>query len=316
MKLKRKITMAAVFTVYFLIAWTTGAFAWCGYEGSKMKRDKNLSYADVHYSDTKQWAMEVGFNTDEAEVIARACNDVDMSREFFNKKLHLGTGFTFGSTFKTADRADPRIRAADDYLARAKSAASKITGTGSSEAAQRKMALTYLGKGLHSLQDFYAHMNAAGAGDPKYGSNPLDLFTHGEGNKVVDVVVNTTYKNNRPVYQTEKFKLDNLYDATNIDFYPVAGSKHPVWIKRASKSGNQRWVATENATKEYLSEYLKAANSGEVSGDNGFVEKRFLLLGWGIGLAGAALLAGAISLARTALKLCIKGGFHERGENC
>jgi hypothetical protein len=172
----------------------------------------------------------------------------------------LGDHFEIETTYKTASREDCRIKHADDEMRLAVEIMRSIPGDYSAGSEKlRKSALQHLGKGLHPLQDYYAHMNA--------GVNHrfevfIAPFFHGE--LFVGV----------PLYD-ESFqiimpnaKLERMFDDIHMDYIAteqnINGKKIPFkgWIKRTSPSNNTRLEATKMATEEYFREFCKQTENG------------------------------------------------------
>jgi hypothetical protein len=110
---------------------------------------------EVHLHRNKEWCQSAGFNKQEAEIIARNCEEVDHGHtdpvKHFNNKEAQGWHFNInkGEDSKSAgDAGDSRIIHAIDCLQKA--LAKKKDN-------KAEAALGTLGRGLHSLQDTFSH---------------------------------------------------------------------------------------------------------------------------------------------------------------
>lgn len=255
--MKRVIAVALCIVV--LLTFVTGsALAWCGYNAVTIAKyyttPIQLDFRNVHYGDTYQWARDMGFKANEAQIIASACADVDNPMTLFTEKSwHLGTKWVLGATFHSANPNDERIQHVNYFMACAKDAISKVPGLSVQDASQQRiLALTYLGNGLHALQDYYAHMNA-GKNAPSSGNKWLEAFHHGETGVKVDVY-KYDYRNKIQKYN-KQFALESLLDSTSADYASPTANESPRWIIRPCYK-NSRWLSTRQATYDYLKEYL------------------------------------------------------------
>jgi len=267
--MRSKLLGISLLTVILTISTAAPALAWCGGNISKYaktceallsKPRPGLSYRDVHYKDTLQWAKDKGFgktkvtvkgkSKTQAQLIAESCQNVDsLGTLFFDKTWHLGTEYQRGTTWATAKNLnDVRIQHAKDCMASAKDAISKVPGLDAEAAnAQRIQALTYLGNGLHALQDYYAHMIAGYYDTSTADKSFWEACHHGEIGHKTDV-----WKGTKKYKQVPK---ECLYDSTSADLV-LDEFGEPYW-EITSYDKNSRWLVTKQATYDYLDEFLQ-----------------------------------------------------------
>ena len=114
---------------------------------------------------TFKWAIDAGFNESQAEIIAKACNNVDslvsLTNPVFGQEYHFNTNRNKGGASGTP--GDSRIQLSEMHLQKAIDykiqAYTKLIYEGDGYGAKRLMELSLkeLGKGLHPLQDVSAH---------------------------------------------------------------------------------------------------------------------------------------------------------------
>jgi RHS repeat-associated protein len=128
---------------------------------------------DVHKDKTAEWAMQAGFTGEDAEIIGRANNNVDFFLSITNpifgdQSWHFNTGNkpeTYPTISNSGKTNDTRIIHMEEQLEIA---------IGLLEKGNYKGALKAFGKGLHVLQDVYAH-------DDKYVGRLLGRWSHWPG---------------------------------------------------------------------------------------------------------------------------------------
>jgi len=211
--------------------------------------------ADVHRGKTKSWSMEVGFREDDAETIGYWDNGVDSDQDPF----YLDEGnWSWHFNRNSESEEDSRLAHARESLAKAKKACS---GTSWSEN-QPDLALTYLGQGLHPLQDWVAHgdFNSFAATPnmstvPGWNLSAKYSYAHnaqtnqaGMGwSTVDDTNFDSTGPNGRPVRSVMTQVGTSSYG-------------DPLFMAPFQK-GHQRLDLTESLTKAYLKEFLDFVRS-------------------------------------------------------
>lgn len=216
-----------ILMLLFLVSSNTSAFAWNG-------SNKYGTVQDVHLNNTCWWAIELGFSQKDATNIAKYCDGVDFGPRYLDKTWHLDR------RIDTGDSIDTRLKHANEEMDQAKLAISKIPGLGVAAAnRQRNEAAEHLGRGIHALQDIYAHMDA-GDYKPWYA---FRVYEHGMKGVFVDAKdMDGTIK---------KLDVEYLYDDVLWDYTPDEG-----WHKHLTKEANSRWIKTKEATQNYLYEFL------------------------------------------------------------
>jgi len=289
MRTKVRLTFILGLVTMFLSMFCGSAAAW---HGSADNETPN----DVHNGCTFYWAKQMGFNVEEATTIYQATDsvDTDLLGKFSEKDWHLGSKWEITTSpdqiekptsdpltwrlkepapFKTytlADRNDSRIQHADQELEVAKLYISKVPYlSGADQSAARHSALVHLGVGLHALQDYYAHMNA-GANS----TDSFDLYHHGESGRLVEVYdSNYNYLETTWLDGENKWSLSPtpLYDDVLYDYvktYKSDGTLFEGWVKRSSREENSRFIATQQATYDYLYKFLTFGYGNIYDGSN------------------------------------------------
>ena len=165
----------------------------------------------VHYDDTKSWAENFFngvFSEEDAEIIASADNGVDSIFSLTNP-IWGDQSWHFDRDWGTADS---RKTHSEDEMKKAKD---------SLKNGDREESLEHLGKGLHALQDIYAHMD--------YGldQSPRIIVPH-----------------------------PSKYDDLSWDYDDKQGwHQHLTKKGYADKESNSRYIKTDNATFDYLLEF-------------------------------------------------------------
>lgn len=225
--MKKKALVLPLLTLLLILVISTPAFAWYG----------SLKYAtiqDVHLTDTYWWAREIGFNDNDAKIISKSDDGVDMGRRFYDKTWHLDR------REDTGDAVDTRNKHANEEMAAAESYIRLVPGSGTRKAQYlREQADEHLGRGLHSIQDLYAHMDA-GVGKKISWDKP---GSHGMEGVMVDV--------KELDGSVVKEEVELLYDDVLWDYTPEEG-----WHRHKIKEESTRWQNTKKATKEYLYQFL------------------------------------------------------------
>lgn len=225
MRVKRWLILSLMVLLTF--CFNTSAFAWYG-------SGQYATVQDVHLTDTYWWARGLGFTDSEAKRIAKHDDGLDASLRFFDKTWHLDR-----SSF-TGDTIDTRQKHADEEMAKAKYYISLVPGSGYYKAQYyRSQAQEHLGRGVHAVQDTYAHMDA-GAGKTIPYNMPI---SHGMAGVMVDAAeVDGTIS---------QLPVETLYDDVLWDYTPDEG-----WHKHTTKEESLRWTQTKAASEKYLYDFL------------------------------------------------------------
>lgn len=220
---------------------------------------KYLTYEGVHYDKTLAWALDEGFSKEVSQLIAESCYDVDSGQSFSDKNWHLGKSWfaemdswtkikewVYAKPAKINLSQETRINFALLYMKHAKDCVDRINNNISGEEKEKllNLAYTYIGNGLHPLQDYFAHMNA--------GSQPSNLkwledVHHGEQGRIADLYM--TSSSTQIKSDKVSIPMELLYDATNVDF------KDNKWYLVENSGANTRMQKTDRATREYLREF-------------------------------------------------------------
>lgn len=225
----KRIVLILVLILAFIATIFTPAYAWYG-------SAKYATPNDVHLTQTYWWAKEMGFDDKSAAAISKECDQVDFGWRILDKTWHLDR------SFETGDTMDTRLKHANDEMQMAKDIMAQVPGKNIYMAAYlRKQACEHLGRGLHSMQDYYGHMDA-GVGKKvthrmfrgsHHGMNGVYVPLRSENGEVTNVLV------------------DYLYDDVCYDYTVDEG-----WHRHASKEECSRWINTRDKSKGYLYEFL------------------------------------------------------------
>lgn len=118
---------------------------------------KEIHDRSQEFGGTYQWALNMGFSLEQADIIAKACNGVDWNifatDPFFGQSYHFNTN---------PGGIDSRITMAEIHYNQVESywqQALECRNNGNDEAAcyYEYLSLLQLGMSLHPIQDTYAH---------------------------------------------------------------------------------------------------------------------------------------------------------------
>jgi|GEM_PF-3661686 len=211
--MKKKLLILGVLMAVILIS--APALGWNG----------SIKYGtpnDVHLTQTYWWAKDVGFDDKSAGIISTECDQVDLGWRFWDKTWHLDR------RIDTGGKVDTRLKHADEEKQIAKDLISQVPGKNLKTATRlRKQVDEHLGRGVHAIQDYYAHMDAGA------DVNMYNLARSGSSHGVNDAFI------------------DSHYDDVLWDYTPTEG-----WHKHASKEESTRWICTMYASKVYLYDFL------------------------------------------------------------
>ncbi|NLY74294.1 MAG: hypothetical protein GX075_03230 [Firmicutes bacterium] len=165
--------------------------------------DSRIHYGSEEYGGTKEWAQEVGFDPDEAEKIASACNAVDYDLGtnplplIGDQSYHFNTNNPNPTETHTPSNAadDSRRERAEEHLANAIEHQNKADDLRETRhdgffggivdfvndiraSYHEDKALEELGKGLHAIQDISAHIDGKDGYVSKESIFGYEYYTH------------------------------------------------------------------------------------------------------------------------------------------
>lgn len=255
-----KIIISLIALVFVLFTMIIQAFAWYG-----PGYHPNGDAGDVHYRDTKYWAIEAGMG----KLWATQVGDSDAAVDVLYKtelRWHLDRSGYTGECEDTrllqsknemilAKRKIDEAASFKKKIDIARSRWDKLTLTIKMIKAKEE-AVLYLGRSLHPVQDLYAHMNAGvGKTDSEIG------ISHGELNTdPVDVAV--VYQDgtteNRKIKLEEKDSNGFLYSLYDDVYYDYDNGW--IFLAGVTKEQSKRWQNTKTASMDLIKDFMNYAS--------------------------------------------------------